>query len=125
MSAGHVLVVDDEWDVRLVLGEFLAGRGYEVTFAETGPEALAAIEREELDVVLLDVFMPEMDGAETLRRIVTLHPTLPVIVVTANAEIAMTSKLIALGAADYIPKPFDFGHLDQAVTIQMSARQVR
>jgi CheY-like chemotaxis protein len=69
MRAGRVLVVDDEQDVRLVLGDFLASRGYDVTQAQRGAEALTLLERMRPDVVLLDVFMPGMDGMETLRRI--------------------------------------------------------
>jgi len=123
MSTGRVLVIDDETEVRLVLREFLSGRGYEVTLAESGMAAVASLEKERPDVVLLDVSMPEMDGVETLKRIVALHPTLPVIMVTANADIAVTSKLLALGAADYIPKPFDLEYLDQAVAIQIAGSQ--
>ena len=123
MSAGRVLVVDDETEVRLVLGEFLTGRGYEVASAESGLDAIAQLEKDRPDVVLLDVSMPEMDGVETLKRIVSLHPTLPVIMVTANADIVVTSQLLALGADDYIPKPFDLEYLDQAVSIQVSASQ--
>jgi len=66
-----------------------------------------------------------MDGVETLKRIVALQPTLPVIMVTANADVGITSKLLGLGAADYIPKPFDLEYLDQAVSIQVSAAQDR
>ena len=62
-----------------------------------------------------------MDGMETLRRIVASHPNLPVIMVTANADIEITSKVLQLGAADYVPKPFDLDYLDQAINIQLSA----
>jgi CheY-like chemotaxis protein len=89
------------------------------------PEALNALDTFRPDVVLLDVSMPQMDGLETLQRIVAREPTLPVIMVTANADIGVTSKLLALGAADYIPKPFDLEYLDQAVSIQVSAAQDR
>ena len=123
MSAGRVLVVDDETEVRLVLGEFLTGRGYEVTTAESGADAIAQLKKDRPDVVLLDMSMPEMDGVETLKRIVSLHPNLPVIMVTANADIVVTSQLLALGASDYIPKPFDLEYLGQAVSIQVSASQ--
>ena len=125
MSTGKVLVVDDELEVRQILQEFLAHKGYEVYAAESGPEALNALDTFKPDVVLLDVSMPGMDGVETLKRMVALQPTLPVIMVTANADVGITSKLLGLGAADYIPKPFDLEYLDQAVSIQVSASQDR
>jgi CheY-like chemotaxis protein len=101
MSAGRVLVVDDEPEVRLVLTEFLESRGFQVTAAESGAGALAVI--------------------ETLKRLAALKPGLPIIMVTANADVDITSKLLAMGAADYIPKPFDLDYLGQAVSIQVSA----
>jgi CheY-like chemotaxis protein len=125
MSLGKVLIVDDEPEVRQVLREFLASRGYDTALATSGSEALSSLEREPHDLVLLDVTMPGMDGVETLRRIVALQPTVPVIMVTANADIATTSKLLAMGAVDYIPKPFDLDYLDQAVSIQVAAAQDR
>ena len=120
-----MLIIDDEDEVRQVLQEFLEGRGYEVRAAESGAIALGILEPFEPDVVLLDVSMPEMDGVEVLKRIVEARPTLPVIMVTANADIGVTSRLLALGAADYIPKPFDLEYLDQAVSIQVTASQDR
>jgi CheY-like chemotaxis protein len=121
MSAGTILVVDDELEVRLVLTEFLESRGYEVKAAESGTQALAMVDEVKPHVVLLDVTMPEMDGMETLKRLVALRPGLPIIMVTANADVDVTAKLLALGAADYIPKPFDLDYLGQAVSIQVSA----
>jgi CheY-like chemotaxis protein len=125
MKPGKVLVVDDEPEVRQVLLEFLSSRGYDVTAASGGLEALAFVESEKPDLVLLDVAMPDMDGVETLRRIVAINPSLAVIMVTANANIGITSKLLALGAVDYVPKPFDLDYLDQAVSIQVTAAQDR
>jgi len=121
MSTGKVLVVDDEPEVRLVLSEFLESRGFEVATAESGAKALAIVDEVSPQVVLLDVTMPEMDGVETLKRLTALKPGLPIIMVTANADVDVTSKLLALGAADYIPKPFDLDYLGQAVSIQVSA----
>src|SRR5262245_11766931 len=125
MSAGKVLVVDDEPEVRQVLVEFLGSRGYDVIAAEGGAEAVALVESARPNLVLLDVAMPDMDGVETLTRIVAIDPTLAVIMVTANADIGVTSKLLALGAVDYVPKPFDLDYLDQAVSIQVTAAQDR
>jgi two-component system C4-dicarboxylate transport response regulator DctD len=75
--------------------------------------------------VLLDVEMPGMDGVGTLRRILALDPSVPVIMVTGNADPSITSTLLAIGAVDYILKPFDLDGLDQAVSIQLSAAQDR
>jgi len=120
-SAGKILVVDDEPEVRLVLTEFLESRGYEVAVAGSGAEALAMVDAVKPHVVLLDVTMPEMDGMETLKRLAVSQPGLPIIMVTANADVDVTSRLLAMGAADYIPKPFDLDYLGQAVSIQVSA----
>ena len=125
MSPGKVLVVDDEPEVRQVLIEFLSSRGYDVIPASRGAEAVAIVERDKPDLVLLDVTMPDMDGVETLRRLNAIAPDLAVIMVTANADIGVTSKLLALGAVDYVPKPFDLDYLDQAVSIQVTAAQDR
>jgi two-component system response regulator AtoC len=114
--------VDDDPEVRMTTSDFLASRGYTVTVAAGGREALGLVEAVDPDVVLLDVAMPDMDGMETLRRLVAERPTLPVIMITANADIEITSKVLQMGAADYVPKPFDLDYLDQAVSIQLSAR---
>ena len=125
MRLGKVLVVDDELEVRQVLREFLSSRGYDVSTASGGAEAVALVETIKPDLVLLDVAMPDMDGVETLKRIVAIEPALAVIMVTANADIGVTSKLLALGAVDYVPKPFDLDYLDQAVSTQVTAAQDR
>jgi CheY-like chemotaxis protein len=125
MRLGKVLVVDDELEVRQVLREFLSNRGYDVTTASGGAEAVAIVETIKPDLILLDVAMPDMDGVETLKRIVAIEPTLAVIMVTANSDIGTTSKLLALGAVDYVPKPFDLDYLDQAVSTQVTAAQDR
>ena len=125
MSLGRVLVVDDEPEVRQLLQEFLSGRGYEVLVAGDGMAALDALDVQRPDLVLLDVAMPEMDGVEALKRIVMIDPPVPVIMVTANADISLTSKLLAMGAVDYIPKPFDLDYLEQAVSIQLAAARSR
>ena len=123
MSLGKVLIVDDEPDVRQLLYDFLTGRDYEVLLASGGLEAIDIVEREKPDLVLLDVVMPGVNGVETLRRIAEINPPLRVIMVTANADIGLTSRLLAMGAVDYIPKPFDLEYLEQAVSIQLAASQ--
>ncbi len=121
MGLGKVLVVDDEPEVRHFLQDFLSLRGYEVVLAATGFDALTALKTQKPDLVLLDVAMPVMDGVETLSRIVAADPVVRVIMITANADISLTSRLLAQGAVDYIPKPFDLDYLEQAVSIQLAA----
>jgi len=121
MRPGKILVVDDDPEVRMATRDFLSSKGYEVVVAEGGREALRLLDASPPDVVLLDVAMPDMDGMETLKRMVATHPAMPVIMVTANADIEITSKVLQLGAADYVPKPFDLDYLDQAISIQLSA----
>ena len=123
MRPGKILVVDDDPDVRMATRDFLSSKGYEVVVAEGGREALRLLDASPPDVVLLDVAMPDLDGMETLKRIVATHPTMPVIMVTANAAIEIPSKVLQLGAADYVPKPFDLDYLDQAISIQLSANR--
>jgi DNA-binding response OmpR family regulator len=81
---------------------------------------LAALDTFTPDLVLLDMHMPEMDGAETLRVLAQRAPGLPVIMVTVNEDVETTSRLLQLGAADYVPKPFNLEYLEQAINIQLS-----
>lgn len=119
--AGKILVVDDEPEVRQLMEHFLTGCGYEVRIAENGRLALVTLDTFMPDVVLLDMHMPEMDGLETLRRLAVRSPSLPVIMITVNDDIETTARLLQLGAADYVPKPFNLEYLEQAINIQLSA----
>ena len=119
--AGKILVVDDEPEVRQLMEHFLTERGYEVRIAENGRLALAALDTFMADVVLLDMHMPEMDGLETLKRLTVRSPSLPVIMVTVNDDVETTTHLLQMGAADYVPKPFNLEYLEQAINIQLSA----
>ena len=113
---GRILVVDDEEPVRDVLCEYFEGQGFGVEAAPDGEAALAALSRQRPDLVLLDVRMPGLDGVEVLRRIRLTDPEVPVIMVTANEDVALARETLTLGAFDYVSKPFDFSYLDRAVT---------
>jgi two-component system response regulator AtoC len=121
MQVSKILVVDDEPEVRKLIEHFLTDRGYQVRLAANGREGLAAIDSFSPDVVLLDMHMPEMDGLETLKELAVRAPGLPVIMVTVNEDVQTTSQLLQLGAADYVPKPFNLDYLEQAINIQLSA----
>lgn len=81
-----VLIVDDEQHIRLLYEEELKDEGYQVVTASNGREALEALERQPVDLVLLDIKMPEMDGSEFLRRVRERNTTLPIIISTAYGD---------------------------------------
>jgi CheY-like chemotaxis protein len=108
-APASILVVDDDRINRMVLSRDLERDGYRVTAVEDGGRALEALTAEPFDVVLLDVLMPELDGYETLTRIERDEKLrhVPVIMVSALEDIESVVRCIELGAADYLPKPFD------------------
>ena len=104
MSAS-ILVVDDEEAIVSSLGSILQDEGYEVAVAKSGVEALKIYTVDPPDLMLLDIWMPEMDGLETLRRVKELVPTAQVMVMSGHGSIETAVKAIKLGAYDYIEKP--------------------
>src|SRR5712692_4546996 len=119
---GKVLVVDDEPAVVELIGEYLNIQGFAVVGAGSGLEALARLEADRPDAVLLDVRMPGMDGIETLKRIVAKKTGARVLMCSANDDLMLAKEAIALGAFDYILKPIDFGYLSRALD-QMTRRE--
>ena len=106
---GRVLVVDDNEMNRDMLSRRLRKRGYDVAVAVDGPAALAAAEGGAVDVVLLDIMMPGMSGYEVLERLKADEATahVPVVMISAVDEMDSVVRCIELGAADYLPKPFN------------------
>jgi len=113
---GRLLLVDDEAPVLDVLSEYFTTQGYAVETASNGPDALSAARHHRPDLVLLDIRMPGMDGVEVLKKIRDIDPTLAVIMVTANEDMALARETLKSGAFDYVAKPFDFRYLDRAVS---------
>ena len=105
----RILIVDDEPAGREVLEGLLSTEPYQLTFAGTGSEALAALDNEPPDLVLLDVMMPELDGFEVCRRIRRQDRLreLPIILVTALDDRASRLTGLDAGADDFVSKPFD------------------
>jgi two-component system, OmpR family, KDP operon response regulator KdpE len=105
MSAGRILVVDDDPQIRRAMRTTLTGRGYEVADARTGEEALEALRSGNYDLVLLDMNMPGMGGIETCRLIRSTSEVAIIMLTVSNSEKDKVEALDA-GADDYITKPF-------------------
>jgi two-component system, OmpR family, KDP operon response regulator KdpE len=105
-----VLVVDDEKPLRDFVRRNLEARGYKVLNAANGLEALAIFENEQVDLVILDIMMPHLDGLETARRI-REESRVPIIILTAMGEEADKVRAFDLGVDDYLTKPFGVGEL--------------
>ncbi|GAX91656.1 response regulator transcription factor [Effusibacillus lacus] len=106
MKKFHLLVVDDEWNMRNLLRIYLTKNGFEVTEARNGREALDLIENYRFDLLILDIMMPDMDGWEVCERIRETNLT-PILMVTARTETKDKVYGLNLGADDYLIKPFD------------------
>jgi len=109
--AFSVLVVDDEINIRKTLNGVLSDEGYKVLLAETAEKAVDVLSRSLVDAVLLDVWLPEMDGLEALRRIRETYPLLPVIMISGHGTIDMAVKAVKNGAFDFIEKPISLDKL--------------
>jgi CheY-like chemotaxis protein len=115
----RVLVVDDELEFRKVLAEYLEDRGFDVIEAQDGEEALLRVPDFHPHIVLMDVMMAGMGGVEALRRIKTTALETCVIMVTAVEDIDSARGALALGASDYVTKPFSFQYLDSVLEVHM------
>ena len=115
MSAGHILVVDDEPGMRRYLQTVLELDSYRVSTAADGLEALAQIQRDQPDVVLLDMVMPGPDGLETLKRIRESRPTTKVVMLSCVRDTRKVAMAMRLGAHDYLSKPVQKEEMDDVL----------
>ena len=111
----HVLIVDDELNIRRVLAAMLAREGYEVTTAEDGEQALAVLHKTPVHVVVTDLVMPRVGGMELLARVGAEFPDVPVIVITAHGTVDRAVQALKAGAFDFITKPFEQDELKKVI----------
>jgi CheY-like chemotaxis protein len=122
-APGRVLIVDDEVDVLDVLTDIVGGLlGYDISTAVNGAEALSILRIGKPDVVLLDLALPVMSGHDVLRYIGDEQLRIPVIVVAAQVDPAVERELVALGAFDYIAKPFNVADIERVIVAAMASR---
>lgn len=119
-----VLIVDDEDKVRSYLARLLQKRGCEVHAAADGAEALAMLDRQAVDIVLLDVLIPGASGMDVLREIKRLQPEAEVIMLTGKASGASGVEGMRRGAFDYLLKPIHLAQLLQRMQAALEHRLV-
>ncbi len=114
-SAGRILVVDDEAEIREMLEELLTQKGYQTRSAADGATAVRAVLDEALDVILLDIAMPRLGGVEALTAIRAIAPDVKVIMVSGQSDLELAKRALAYGAFDYVAKPIDLAYLSLSV----------
>jgi DNA-binding response OmpR family regulator len=119
-ASPRILIVDDEAETVGLLQEYFVKAGYRVHVAMNGGDALILAQHEPPDVVLLDLAMPGMDGMQVLQRLRATYAAIPVVIATANTDVALARHTLAMGAFDYVTKPFDLAYLERVVTVALA-----
>lgn len=123
MPASHILVVEDDVELRSLLTQRLEESGYRITSVDNGRSALESVEEEVPDLVLLDVMIPEVDGLEVCRQLRASHPLMYVILLTARTEEMDRVVGLEVGADDYVTKPFSLSEL--VARVRSALRRIR
>jgi len=111
----RILIVDDEKNIVSSLKGILADEGYDISVADDGLDALDIIQSDPPDLLLLDIWLPGMDGIEVLKTVKTYHPNIEVLIMSGHGTIDTAVKATKLGAYDFIEKPFSMDLLTQSV----------
>ncbi len=121
----RILVVDDDEGVRQVLKSTLEEAGYEVTCVDSGEKALARVDREPCDLVIVDMVLPRLDGLEVLKTVSGLRPDVGVIMITGYASVETAIKAMKMGAVDYVVKPFRMEEVELVVSRALERSRLR
>src|SRR3954466_6299662 len=115
MLKEKILIVDDQYGIRILLNEVFQKEGYQTFQAASGFQALEIVENHSPDLVLLDMKIPGMDGIEILKRMKVIDQDIRVIIMTAYGELDMIQEAKDLGAITHFAKPFDIDDIRKAV----------
>jgi CheY-like chemotaxis protein len=115
-----ILVVDDESDIREIVGSLLANHGYKVVRAKDGAEALMLLRKRKFDLMVLDIMMPRMDGYEVMEALKKTNPELPVVMLTAKSTREDVWQGYVEGCHYYVTKPFELETLIRSVNYLLS-----
>jgi DNA-binding NtrC family response regulator len=120
-----ILVVDDQEEICDLLQDFLSQEGYQVFTATNGSEALSLGKENELDLALLDIKMPGMDGMEVFRKLKKVRRDMDVIILTGYGTLGTAKEAMRLGAYDYLTKPFDLSLVKNVIQEALESRETR
>lgn len=120
----HLLIVDDQPGIRLLLEEVFKRVNIKISLASNGMEALEIVRQHHPDCILLDVKMPGMNGVEVLREVRNLSPQALVMMMTAYSEIELTEEAEKLGIDQYFTKPFDIFEVRDTVLKRLELQDV-
>jgi DNA-binding response OmpR family regulator len=123
--AERILVVDDESSIRLTLAAMLQRQGYDVTTAESGPEAVAQLERQIFELMLVDLKMPGMDGLEVVAKARERQPDLAIIILTGHGSLQSAVEGLHQGIFDYLLKTTEPAQVIERVKLGLTARAQR
>ena len=132
LSNYKVLVVEDEEPLRKIVVAFLSRQGHQCVTAGNGVEALSKIHNNKVDAVITDIAMPQMNGIDLTKELLTLYPQLPIMVMTGYSEEYPAEFAIQAGARDFIGKPFSYDEFmlrfnkmmrDHKILLQVEAKQ--
>ncbi|WP_139822750.1 response regulator [Tuberibacillus sp. Marseille-P3662] len=115
MAQQKLLIVDDQYGIRILLDEIFQKEGYQTFQAANGVQALDIVKNEQPGLVVLDMKIPGMDGLEILKRVKKDYPDIKVIIMTAYGELDMIQEAIDHGAVTHFSKPFDIEEILSAV----------
>ncbi|MCD8510072.1 MAG: response regulator [Bacillus sp. (in: Bacteria)] len=118
-----LLIVDDQFGIRVLLNEVFEKDGYNTLQASNGKQALKLVADEEPDLILLDMKIPGMDGLEILREIKKMNVSSEVIMMTAYGELEMINEAMDLGALTHFAKPFDIDEVRQEVKNYLTVKE--
>lgn len=125
MNKGRIVVVDDEENIRSAVRDILADEGYEVDCAPDGETALRMIQSNAPDLVLLDIWMPGLDGLQTLKILKNMESDAEVVMMSGHGAIETAVKATKLGAFDFIEKPFSLDSILRAVGKALRSKRLR
>lgn len=114
-----IMVVDDEPMIRKLLSQFLSMRGYKVHQAKDGPEALAQLKQEKPQLIILDLYMPGMNGVDVLRQLRGNDYKGSVIALSASQDEQLLQEMLELGSVDIMGKPVDLDRLAMMVEVSL------